>query len=99
MKVVATKVGMDGVYLRKAGDVFEIKDDLNQAGEVIAFSKKWMRRLETQDSMLTVIAIAGRFDGPIWRYPGERFTIPNEQGFSGDWMRWADKHPQKEKQD
>lgn len=32
-------------HLRHIGDVFEIRGDLNEAGDVIAFSKRWMERV------------------------------------------------------
>ena len=50
VKVMATKFGIDGVYTRKPGDIFEISDERNEAGEVMAFSKKWMREVETTET-------------------------------------------------
>ncbi|MEO7859194.1 MAG: hypothetical protein ABIU05_01925 [Nitrospirales bacterium] len=55
MKVIATKIGIingpgeTAMHLRKVGDVFEISDELNEGREVIAFSEKWMERVETPE--------------------------------------------------
>lgn len=49
MKVLARAVGYYGTQLRQVGDVFDIADDVNEAGEVIAFSKRWMRKVETDN--------------------------------------------------
>lgn len=92
--VQATQTGYY-THLRRPGEIFEIGDELNEAGELIHFSWKWMRRLETPgcSSPIVVTVTKARFDGPIWRKPGDRFTIPNEHAFSEDWMA---KQPQTE---
>ncbi len=58
MKVMATQVGFDGLCLRHPGDEFEIPDKLNEAGNVIAFSRKWMRKIETEDEKETPPQVA-----------------------------------------
>jgi hypothetical protein len=46
MKVVSTKTGFYGGNLIHPGIALEIDDAVNEAGEVIAFSEKWMVRYE-----------------------------------------------------
>ncbi|MEO7859900.1 MAG: hypothetical protein ABIU05_05555 [Nitrospirales bacterium] len=57
MKVRATQIGIVNApgetfaHLRQVGDIFEISDERNEAGQVIAFSNKWMERVDDKTSI------------------------------------------------